>query len=336
MKILCKQDNGKFYRKLSAFGKIFSDVGHEFVFWNNENKSSFDAFYEQKPDIFIAATSSIDESLIKCIKKYSETKIILVGSFIYRDIKHKKFATDKEIELIKKLKEETGKPDILIGNCTEKTIFCIKEWEKIGCKILASPSAADLYTSIYPKKDEKFISDINFVGNFTDYNSKNLENILYPLINDPNLSVKIFGRKEWPIINYLGFINNNFLKNVICSAKICPVISSLHTQEFGFDCPQFLFDVLSSHGFAACDFSEDANFLLKDYVVFSKNTQNQLEYIYDYLNKDDQRVEISNNAYNFIMNNHTYHHRLIDILKEIDLSEVATSVNDKLSKRRIA
>lgn len=335
MKILCRQDSGKRFRQLSGFGKVFSDIGCDFIFWNGEKKSTFDAFYEQNPDIYICSTSDVDTALIKCLKKHSNTKVILIGSFSHEEVSNEKFAKVNEIENVKTMFNEIGKPDLIIGNCSSFTFDkCMSVWKNLGCNTIASPVASDFYLSVNPLVAEKFVSDVVHVGNFTDYKSKDLEEILFPLHYDDSINLKIFGKKEWPLTSYVGFINNYDLKNVIKSSKICAVISKPHTKKFGFDAPQFLFDVLSSGGFPICDYSEDANFLLGDYLLLAKNKDEYLNMVHDMLKQDVKRDEMSSIARSFILNNHTYHHRLIDILININMEDLAIKISDNFLKRK--
>lgn len=333
MKILARKSN-KNFRKISAFSKILSDIGNEFIFWTSEKIPVFDAFYEKKPDIYIDSTKNVDLALIKCLKKYNQTKVILIGSFLHDNCDSKNFSSNEEIELIKKMKQETGKPDLIIANCSEKTSFSINHWKKIGCSTLNSLSAADMYLCIKPKINEKFISDITYIGNFTKYKSEELENIIYPYHSNLDLSVKIFGKKEWPIINYLGFIKDENIKDAIFSARICPIISKKHTKKFGFDCPQYIFDVLSNKGFAICDYSIDINDIFSDKILIAKNKDEQLNMISKYIKNEEDRDRYVNLGHDYVINNHTYHHRLIDVFNKMDMNEISIKIEDNFKTRK--
>lgn len=333
MKILARKSNRNF-RKISAFSKILSDIDNEFIFWNSEKIPVFDAFYEKQPDIYIDSTKNVDLALIKCLKKYNQTKVILIGSFLHEDCDSDKFSSKDEIELIKRLKEDTGKPDLIIGNCSDETSFSINHWKEIGCSTLSSPSASDIYLCIKPSLNEKFISDITYIGNFTNYKAQELENIIYPYHSNFGLSVKVFGKKEWPIVNYLGFIKDSDIKDAIFSAKVCPVISKKHTQKFGFDSPQYIFDILSNKGLAVCDYSIDINNMFGDKILMAKNTEEQLNIISKYIKNDEDRNEYINIGHNHVISNHTYHHRLIDIFNKLNMNDISNKIEENLKLRK--
>ena len=52
-----------------AWGKVFSQMGHQVSFWDINTKSVFDAFDEFEPDVFMGQTYNISKGLIKCIKE---------------------------------------------------------------------------------------------------------------------------------------------------------------------------------------------------------------------------------------------------------------------------
>ncbi|MFZ9376802.1 MAG: glycosyltransferase family protein [Candidatus Fonsibacter ubiquis] len=336
MKILCKQENGKQYRKLSAIGKIFSDIGDEFVFWDNNQKSAFDAFYEREPDLFISCTSSINKSIIKCLKKYNNIKVILLGSYTLDGISNKNFCTEEEYTSIKELMEQTGKPDILLQNCTEKTLsLCSSKWLDLGINTLDFASACDIYLCFNPIIQEKFISDLSYVGNYTNYKSKEFESVFFNLLKNKELSIKIFGKNKCQLFNYLGFVDNKEIKDVIASAKICPTIYQKHNYEYGFGIPQFLFDVFSCNGITVMQKNTDTDFIFNDIGIYADNQENYLNKVLEVLKNIDQYKDSCNAIKKHIYNNHTYHHRLIRVLKNINFENYENKINENLLSKGV-
>ena len=118
LKFLCLyKPNGEYYRHL-GFANALRQCGHQFVFWNPQDKPAHDIFAEYEPNVFIGTTFDLDRATINCIKMRPEMKVIFKGGnwgpnddAIDKKQYHILFIEEKEKALLAKLKEETGKPD---------------------------------------------------------------------------------------------------------------------------------------------------------------------------------------------------------------------------------
>src|ERR1044072_5157537 len=80
MKILCVYTPAGPSYVRSGWGRVFTALGHEFVFWNPDKKPAFDVFGEVEPDLFLGTTYGLDRAQAKCIKSRPHMKVAMFCS----------------------------------------------------------------------------------------------------------------------------------------------------------------------------------------------------------------------------------------------------------------
>ena len=295
-------------------------------------KPAFDAFDEFEPDIFIGQTYNMDRALFKCIKHRPHMKVVLRASDWgdkQEDIDLDEYpilvARKDEIDLIGQLKEETGKPDFVYNHYHENWMKKThNKWETIGVRPVSMLHAADVFEYNSPNVYDHLVSDISFVGGYWPYKAKAIDRYIIPLCHPVGrFNVKIFGGQNWPVCQYMGYIENDEVKNVFRSATICPNISEPHSQAFGYDIIERPFKVLFSGGFCISDYVQSMaeDVFDDDEIVFAKDPEEFFELVNHYLKYPDERIPYIHRGFNKVVSEHTYFHRVAQILKELGLEE---------------
>jgi hypothetical protein len=332
LKIACQfKPNGEYYRHL-GFANALKSCGHQFVFWDDKQKPLIDLFDEFQPDIFIGTTFDLNRGMIEAIKLHPEIKIVLKGGnwgpsdeSIDKDKFPILFISDKEKVLLEKLKKETGKPDFVFCHYHPNQVNdTMRSWKSIGIEPLGIPNAADIIA--YPKGnvEPELLSDIAFVGGYWGYKAVNLDEYIVPLCGPTSkLKVKVFGNQKWSVAQYCGLIQDNTVKDLYRSAKICPNVSEPHSNKFGFDVVERPFKILSSGGFLLMDrvksFEDDM--FDKGEIVYYDNQDDYFEKISYFLKHPEQRH--NNEAIERVYQEHTYHHRMAYLLNKLEFTTEA-------------
>ena len=333
MKIMISNDgpHAHFYIRL-GWAKVFNELGHEVVFWDIERKPAFDAFDEFDPDIFIGQTYNLTKSVVKCISERPDMKVVMRASDwgdMQNEIDFKRFpvlvAREDEKTLVKELKEKTGKPDFVYNHYHDKWMSQThNNWSSEGINVVSMLHGADVFDYIDSEFEDSLKSDVSFIGGYWDYKAKSIDKYLIPLCHPVGkYNVKIFGNQGWPVVQYLGFLPNESVKNVFRSATISPNISEPHSQEFGYDIIERPFKVLISKGFCISDYVQSmAEDVFKDgEVLYAKSPQDFLDLIDHYIKNPEEREEHIEKGYNCVLNNHTYFHRVSTIFENLDLEK---------------
>jgi hypothetical protein len=292
MKILCTKNESIPIQILKGWENSFKTEGHSFTFWNNRHKPTLDAFDETRPDLLIFSSNDISRGLYRCITENPETKSILLVS---------ENNPRENIEYIKTLIKDTGKPDLIIGVSSKIS----ESLKNLGPPYLLSLPAAD--TTIYqPRKFQKnWSSDISFIGEFTEGNS----NYILPLCeSDYPYSIRIFGRKneavtDWPVPNYVGIVLEENIPNIYSSSKIIIDLSE------GID----IYNITACKGFCL---TNDKNNIL-DLPSFDSQEKifNLIDY---YIYKEKERKSVSEDRQLEVIKNHTYINRVKEILRTLE------------------
>ena len=335
MKVMISSDGGHahFFQR-SAWANAFRACNIEAHLWDCKNVTAFDAFDTIQPDVFLGQSYNLDDATIKCIYERPHMKVGLRAGdwgdwekLIDKNKFNVLFCSNKEKEMLKKLKDETGKPDFVHIHYNEKAVKQTHNYfESIGIKPISLMMCAD--TTIYSQAvfDEKLACDIGFVGGYWPYKAQVMDKYLLPLL-DPmgKYSCKIFGNQAWPVNQYCGLIEDQDVKNLFVSAKICPNLSEPHAQEFGIDVNERIFKILYAGGFCISDNVESYN-MFGDGLVMAdspQDFQNKVDY---YLQNQDERKMISRIGRNIVKENHTGFHRNATILKELGHINLSNSI----------
>ena len=315
------------YHIRMGWGRVLSAMGYDVVLWDIQAKTPFDAFDEFEPDYFFGQTYNLNNSLYKCIKERPHLKVMMKGSDwgdMQKEIDPDKygvlFANDEEKRLVEKLKSETGKPDFLHiyyhDNWVGKTH---NHWENIGCRTVSIMNGADTFMYTRGGFNPEYRCDVAFVGGYWPYKAINMDKYLMPLTFPVGkYNVKFFGNQGWPGTHYMGWIEDEEVKNLIASSTICPNISEPHATDFGFDINERAFKVLASKGFCISDNVDSMvnDVFTNDEVVFANSPQEFQELVEHFIKYPKERQAYINRGYKTVMQNHTYFHRVSKMFEE--------------------
>ena len=336
MKVMISSDGGHahFFQR-SAWAHAFNTVGIQATLWDCKQTPAFDAFDTVEPDIFLGQAYNLDEATIKCIYERPHMKVGLrAGDWgVHENIVDKSkfnilYCSLKQKELLKKLKDETGKPDFVHIHYDDKAINVThNHFTSIGIKPISLMMCADTLMYSGAKFDPKLACDIGFVGGYWPYKGLVIDKYLFPLL-DPvgQYGVKIFGNQPWWKANqYCGLISDEEVKDLFMSAKICPNLSEPHAQEFGIDVNERIFKILYSGGFCISD-NVSSYKMFGDGLVIAKSPEDFKEKIDYYLENEEERKTISQIGHDYVKKNHTGFHRIAKIMKEFDYEDLSDTI----------
>ena len=326
MKILISSDgyHAHYYQRMSWVNAFSKMHGVTVAGWDINSVSAFDAFDSFEPDIFLGQLYNLTPAVVKCIKERPHLKVGLrAGDWgdhekeVDKSIYNILYATKDEIETLKRLQGETGQVSFVHIHYPKEALKQTHNYyESIGVRATSIMMCADVDTYSNAQPDSNYSCDIGFVGGYWPYKGQVIEPYLFPLLeNVGEYNVKIFGNQNWYVNQYCGLINDNKVKDLFFSAKICPNLSEPHAQKFGFDVNERIFKVLCAGGFCISDNVEGYK-MFGDGIVIADSPQDFREKIDYYLDNECERVSIASRGRDFVMKNHTNEVRALEILRE--------------------
>ena len=338
MKILCTEFPCAGHFILTGWKNVLEHMGHTWHWWSPKQKSAFDAFSEVKPDIFIGTTYGLDRAIIKCLGNNPNTLVVLKANNWGKadnDIDPKEYpigiADDKEKCIILELKKQIGKPDLIFNYYHKNHMeYTMGSWEEAGISTIDMQPAADLY-SLWPLGifDQNLQSDIAFVGGYWGYKAKNLDKYLLPICTPVGkYNVKIFGNQSWPYPQYFGTIDDASIKNLYASTTICPNIDEPHATDFGFELNHRIFQLAASKAFCISNPVKGISDVFnKDEMVVADDPEHFADLVHNFIVNPDMRLKHINECFSTVIQNHTYHHRIINLLNRLGHKDEFKIVN---------
>jgi hypothetical protein len=326
MKILISNDgyHAHYYQRQSWVNAFAKMQGVSVALWDINSVSAFDVFDGFEPDIFLGQLYNLTPSIVKCIKERPHLKVGLrAGDWgdhekeVDKSIYNILYATKEEIETLKELQGETGQVSFVHIHYPKEALKQTHNYyDSIGVRATSIMMCADTDAYSNPEPDPDYNCDIGFVGGYWPYKGQVIEPYLFPLLeNIGEYNVKIFGNQNWYVNQYCGLINDNKVKDLFFSAKICPNLSEPHAQKFGFDVNERIFKVLCAGGFCISDNVEGYK-MFGDGIVIADSPQDFREKVDYYLNNECERVSIASRGRDFVLKNHSNQIRAMEILKE--------------------
>jgi spore maturation protein CgeB len=342
MKVLISNDglHAHYYQRM-AWANAFRSCGIDVAIWDVKKLPAFDVFDKFEPDIFLGQSYNLDEATIKCIYERPHLKVGLRAGdwgshkeFVDQSKYNILFLSQKEKEILKKLKNETGKPDFVHIHYTPQAIeFTHDSFKSIGIKPISLMMCADTISYGNAKFDPELECDIGFVGGFWPYKGKVITPYLFPLLNPVGkYKVKIFGNQPWKVNQYCGMINDDKVKDLFISAKICPNLSEPHAQAFGFDVNERIFKILYAGGFCISDNVEGYKTTFEKSVVYADSPADFQEKIDFYLKNPLDRIKIATDGNKHVKQHHTGFHRVAQILKEFENNDLSEKLMQEYNK----
>lgn len=335
MKVLISSDgiHAHYFQRL-AWVNAFRGIGFNAQMWDCKNVSAFDAFDSFEPDIFLGQSYNLDEALIKCIYERPHLKVGLrAGDWGDHENEIDKskfnilFASQKEKLLLKKLKDETGKPDFVHIHYLQKDVDKTHEhYRSIGIEPKSLIMCADTHVYGNSEYDERLACDIGFVGGYWPHKGIVINNYLFPMLGDiSKYKVKIFGNQSWPVNQYCGYLEDHEVKNLFKSAKVCPNLSEPHAHAFGIDINERIFKILYAGGFCVSDYCDAYN-IFGDGVVLAKSAEEFREKIDYYIRNPEERQAIAKKGRQIVIEKHLNYHRIASILDYLGFNDLSNRI----------
>ena len=330
MKIMIASDgpHAHYYERM-AWAKAFNACQNEVSVWDINQPPAFDAFDKFEPDIFLGQSYNMDRSVYQCIKERPHLKVGLRagdwGDFsknIDRSKYNVLFADPLEIDMIRKLKDETGKPDFVHIHYDKDAIKVThNHWEEAGIKVESIMMSADIFDYTGGVSKKEYESDLVFVGGYWPYKAEIIDRYLLPMCYPlGKYRIKIYGNQQWSVPQYMGFVDNDEVKNVFASSKVCPNLSEPHAHAFGIDVNERCFKLLSNRCFCVSDGIPALKKIFEDKgVVFADSPKEFQELIHHYINNPEETQRHIDVGYDTVMKHHTNLHRTAQIFSALGL-----------------
>jgi len=345
MKIVIADDcpGGAHSWQRKSMAKAFVYCGHEVVIWDINKKSEYDCFDIHMPDLLIFQTYNITPALIECLKENLATKVIMKASD-FGSISEKVskeypvlVKNDKELDLMLKLKEATGKPDFLFihyhPDYLERTHGY---WASQGFKVISDLNAADIFEYTNGESKKEYECDIAYVGGSWNYKNLVLHPYILPLCQDFKYKIKIFGN-GWSVPQSMGFLPEGEEKNLYSSAKLNLCLHEPHSQKYGYDITEKFFKLAINKALSVTDYVWGLEKIYPKNCINSARSPKEFhQKIYDLINDWDNyhlfRKEYTENAYKHTLENHTYFDRISNIFLSLGMKDESSNVLLKKSE----
>jgi len=331
MKILIRHEHNASHYIYSGIAKAFSLKNHQVLFWDQDATPAFDVFDSFEPDLFMGQGYNLDRATIKCIKLRPDMKVLLkVGCWgqVCQDVDTEKYpilnATDEEMRNVGQVAGALSAiKNLVLFNYVHpnRKDYLMGAWKETVANTIGLLPAADPSSYFHEVEDESLKCDVSFVGGYWPYKGQNLDKYIIPLCYPiGKYNIKIFGNQAWPVPQYMGGIGDESVRRLFSSSTICPNVSEPHANIFGFEVNERVFKLAASKAFFISDkidsLTEDI--FTKDEVVVAENPQNFQDLVEDFINFPEEREKHITSCYETVMKNHTYAHRVKQILESFE------------------
>ena len=327
----------------NGYKNAFEDLKHEFkVLTSDDNQK--EVFEKFNPQIFITSLAPLNLkylnlSFIKAQKK-NGMKVFVNTPFWNSPLSKNRInetpSLSKNKELIKLIKSGSI-GDVFYNVCEQGDPRMRGFEETIGYKLHTILLAADK-TLVNTKYNKKFLSDITFIGAYLPGRREFMKKYILPLKKIYNF--KLYCQDLYFIDRVLNlmmkvgqFFNipyiRSFKKNdvtfeeeqqIIRSAKICLNIHEDYQKEFGRDFNDRTFKIPLFGGFEITDNVASIKKYLIDgkEIIIANNGEDMLEKIDYFLKNPEKKVPIIEAGRKKVLAEHTYHHRVKQIIDIYD------------------
>ena len=190
MKIIVSKNKGIY--------NALHQAGYDVIDWNPNQKSLFDLFEENKPELFIGDKSQLSWPFIRCVEGYQTPTLLFRQKFTVSAL-----TTDQSL----------SSPYIKYFGPTEQSDG-----------LLLYP-AADV--TLLQENLKNYNSDVSYIGNYTDNAKKYIE-----LFSNQNIKSMVFGYTSWPIAQYLGSILDTNICSVYKNSLVCPHLGNVSSRPY--------------------------------------------------------------------------------------------------------
>jgi len=200
------------------------------------------------------------------------------------------------------------------------------EWENLGAQSVhtlpLSAACPKTFQEIINKNNNNKYYDIVFVGNIdTKLYENRLELLNFLISRGINIKIWTYTQNKESLENYPLIINNiqgsAYGKDMIHIYSQSKIVLNLHSLNVPSGGNMRLFEIPLTNALQIADKCPGDWFIDGHEIVLFKNKNDLLSKINYYLNNDPERMRICNNGYSRFLSEHTYHHRVKEILRII-------------------
>lgn len=322
MKLLIRYESCASDYIYRGLGKAFEKLGHERQFWYADRNSAFDVFNNYEPDIFLGQGYNLDRAQIKCINQRPHLKCLLkvgisgeLDGYFEHDKYEALFSSPQEKLNVDAIQ---NKDRLFLFNYGFERYhdLLLYNWKSVANTFML-PLAADT-NAFYSDYNKHVKCDISFSGGYWSYKARNLDKYILPLCYPVgNYNIRLFGNQAWPAPQYLGFVDDDLIRQVISSSRIVPACHEPHANKYGYEAESRIFNIPACKTLTISDYVETykLDVFTDDELPMFDNPKDYHECIDYYLKKNEEREKLAEKQYEIIMSGHTYDHRIADILR---------------------
>lgn len=333
MKIVIQDGAGANHFIRLGLANAFGQLGNQVFLWDSSNKSAFDMFTEfDGLDLFITGSYQLDRPIMKNLLAHPNLKTCLyLPNFGDSDSEVPPeypllFATDQEKQYVEQL-VKNGNLQWGFGQYHQDYLnITHNKWLDLGIKIFSLMPALDT-VDFYPVlPQEKYKSDIFYVGGYWGFKSGSIQKYLLSLAY-PNtkLNLKIFGN-GFPIPQAMSPIPTELMKHFYSSAKISLNLFEPHSTDFNRinfqDLNQRLFQINGCISFQLSEkFIGVEKIFNTDEIVTFSNIEEYKEKLICYLDNPLSRLPFIDKGSTRTWKEHTFLHRISIMLEKLEYVE---------------
>lgn len=295
--------------------------------WNGRNADRI--FEEYRPDVYFADVRlrhKVPER-VRC----GETKVLMTVD---------QWADEPAFPLLARQGYTTGwsavhwvrklNPQLLYHHASPKGIeIGWSRWRtREGRRVISLPLAGDPVIYKDDGVDETLRCDIGFLGQYSPYKGPGLHEYLLNLVG--NYHLRVFG-PGWPRgVAAAEKLPDNLRNRFFKSATVQPCVHEPHARLYGVEVTERLFKVPLSGGFTIADpvaCIYDEGFFATDELLVATSGTDMRRMVDHYVANPDERIPLIERARGRILRQHTYFHRLAQVLRELEMPDRAAEVD---------
>lgn len=309
--LFCHRPGGAFGYITDSMINAFRDKGHDVRRWDGHIAS----WRQFEPDLYCGASGHrqpIPEKRGKC-------KVALhVNPFGPVDISGINESQDTINWTMKQ------RPNAVFGYGFESDRILWSYWQqKNHVPWVPVPTAGDKTFFKYKPEQER-TTDIVYLGGRWQYKGYTIDAYLLPVLKDGRMSYRLYGWGDWPNGISSGILAEDAVVDFLNSGKVAPCIAEKHTHSHGIDIPERVWKVALCGAVAV----HDAVPTLKQHfhtALVANSPEEMLKLCYHYSRPEHaaERQEIADAQRNEVLANHTYHHRMAALLRQLGFNAEA-------------
>lgn len=330
MKILsCNPNGSAFHYILKGLEDAFIALGHQFLRWDGKPET----LNKYQPDLYLGCSGWRQEIPEWCRQKYG-TKIAIhanpYGSTKLVALKGEPNINEPEGTIKWVLSK---KPDAIY--CYGNDLNIAHMWnfweEKHKIRVIPMPTAGNAVAHFPVDEDPRFKCQVGFVGGYWPYKAMNIKKYVTPVVTTFNS--QIYGWGGWSHPNYRGQIKDEDVNKLFSSAAICPSITEPHTTRYGIDVPERMWKVPLGGGFTILDpFAGVENYVDTSIFPVARDPSHYFQLVKYYLDHADEREELKLAQRKYVLENHTYFHRISRMLSDLGFIDEAEACDVKIAE----